>query len=100
MAALARLLVVKPKPPAPLPLSTGGEGRKRARNSTCCKRSFARRRRVLFRQFQENLFQVAVQIGPVAQLVQRAAADQLALVDDADPVRKFLRDVERMRGQK
>src|SRR5262245_25583504 len=53
-----------------------------------------------FRQLQKNVFERAVQSSLPAQGVERAAADEPAAVYDADASGQFLRNVERMRGQK
>src|SRR5262245_47077254 len=50
-----------------------------------------------FGQLQEYFLQAPVDGSLFAERVERAATDQAALADDADAVRQFLSDVERMR---
>src|SRR5262249_4691282 len=55
--------------------------------------------RLLLGEFQEHVFQGAVQRRLLPQHLQRPAADQPAAVDDADAVRQLLDDVQRVRRQ-
>src|SRR5208283_121889 len=50
-------------------------------------------------ELEENLFQGAVGVGLSAEGVEAAAADQPAMLDDADPVGELLDDIERVRGE-
>src|SRR5262249_10138631 len=56
-------------------------------------------RRGFFRELQEDLFHRALESSLFAQALQRSAADESALMNDADTRGQFLNDVERMSRQ-